>query len=97
MILNLDTSNIQEGMIIKNYRELCKLLNIKITTGKSKILQLKEISRYMDILKTENNNSYIVLEVYDKPIPSNVSSKYTHLIQNILLYYLLYNIILNNI
>ena len=86
MILELNTSNIQEGMIIKNYKELCKLLNLNITTGKSKILQLKEIDRYMDLLK--DKNSYIVLEIYDKPIPSNVSSKYTHLIQNILLYYL---------
>lgn len=86
MILNLDTSNIQEGMIIKNYKELCELLDLKVTTGKSKQIQLKEISRYMDLLK--DNNKYIVLEVYDNPIPSNVNSKYTKFIQNILLFYL---------
>ena len=86
--LVIDTSNIQEGMYIKNYRELCKLLNLNITTGYSKQVQLREISRYMDILKTENNNSYLVLEVYDKPIPNTVNSKYTQFIQNILLYYL---------
>lgn len=86
--LELDTSNIQEGMYIKNYRELCKLLKLDITTGYSKQVQLREISRYMDILKTENNNSYLVLEIYDKPIPNTVNSKYTQFIQNILLYYL---------
>jgi hypothetical protein len=86
--LNINTNNIQEGMYIKNYRELCKLLNLDITTGYSKQVQLREISRYMDILKTENNNSYLVLEIYDKPIPNTVNSKYTQFIQNILLYYL---------
>lgn len=86
--LQLDLSNIYEGMYIKDYRELCKLLNLEITTGYSKQVQLREISRYMDILKTENNNSYLVLEIYDKPIPSNVNSKYTQFIQDILLYYL---------
>ena len=86
--LQLDLSNIYEGMYIKDYRELCRLLNLEITTGYSKQVQLREISRYMDILKTENNNSYLVLEIYDKPIPSNVNSKYTQFIQDILLYYL---------
>ena len=86
MILELDTSKIEEGMLIKNYKELCELLNLKITTGKSKQIQMREIERYMDLLK--DGNSYVVLEIYDKPIPSTVSSKYTKFIQNILLYYL---------
>ena len=86
MILELDTSNIQEGMIIKNYKELCKLLDLPISSGNTKIMQLREIDRYMDLLK--DNNKYIVLEIYDNPIPSNVNSKYTKFIQNILLFYL---------
>lgn len=86
MILHLDTSNIREGMIIKNYKELCDLLNLKVTTGKSRQIQLNEVDRYMDLLK--DGNKYIVLEIYDNPIPSNVNSKYTKFIQNILLYYL---------
>lgn len=86
--LDLDLSQIEEGMIIKNYKELCSLLNLPICTGCSKQTQLREISRYIDILKTENNNSYIVLEIYDNPIPSNVKSKYTQFIQDILLNYL---------
>ncbi len=86
MILELDTSNIQEGMIIKNYKELCKLLNLNITTGKSKQIQLREINRYIDLLK--DNTKYIVLEIYDKPLTSYVNSKYTTLIQDILLNYL---------
>lgn len=86
MILELDTSNIQEGMIIKNYKELCSLLNLNATTGKSKQIQLNEISRYMDYIR--DDNKYIILEIYDSPIPSTVSSKYTKFIQNILLSYL---------
>lgn len=88
MILDLDISNLKENMYIKNYRELCKLLNLNVCTGKSKILQLKEINRYIDLLKDDNTNGYIVLEIYDKPIPHDVHSKYTKFIQNILLYYL---------
>ena len=86
MILELDTSKIEEGMLIKNYKQLCELLNLKVTTGESKQIQMREIERYMDLLK--DGNSYVVLEIYDKPIPSTVSSKYTKFIQNILLYYL---------
>lgn len=86
MILKLNTNNIQEGMIIKNYKELCSLLNIKVTTGKSKQIQLREISRYMDYLR--DDNKYIILEIYNTPIPSTVNSKYTKFIQNILLSYL---------
>lgn len=86
MILDLDTSNIKDGMIIKNYKELCKLLNINTTTGKSKQIQLREINRYIDLFK--DNTKYVVLEVYDKPLPSNINSKYTTLIQAILLNYL---------
>jgi len=84
--LQLDLSNIKEGMYIKNYKELCKLLNLPISSGNTKIMQLREIDRYMDLLK--DNNSYIVLEIYDKPIPSNINSKYTQFIQDILLSYL---------
>lgn len=86
MILKLNTNNIQEGMIIKNYKELCSLLDIKVTTGKSKQLQLKEINRYIDYIR--DDNKYIILEVYDTPIPTTVHSKYTRFIQNILLSYL---------
>ena len=86
--LQLDTSNIKQGMVFKNYKELCFMLGLDVKNGKSKTIQMREIERYMDLLKTENGNSYIVLDVYDKPLPNNVKSKYTYLIQDILLSYL---------
>lgn len=32
----MNIKNLKEGMIIKNYKELCKILEIKITGGYSK-------------------------------------------------------------
>ena len=38
--------NLHEGMVIKNYGELCKLLEIERTGGSSKRAQLKELDTY---------------------------------------------------
>ena len=38
--MNID--NIRTGDRFKNYKELCKTLNEKITNGKSKVIQLKD-------------------------------------------------------
>lgn len=62
-----DLSNISEGMIIKNYRELCKLLNIKEKAGDSKKAQLKEIERYIKFKKKKYE--FIIEEIYEDPLP----------------------------
>lgn len=88
-MLNINTDKLKENMYIKNYKELCNILNLNITTGKSKIIQLQEISRYIDYIK--DKQGFIILEIYDKPIPSHNNSKYIKFIQNILLSYLANN------
>ena len=47
--MNID--NLKEGMIIKNYKELCKLLKIKPVGGSSKKAQLKELAMFVDYEK----------------------------------------------
>ena len=44
----LDTSRLEIGMIVKNYKELCNLLNENPKTGNSKNAQLKEWQRYFE-------------------------------------------------
>ena len=44
----LDTSRLEIGMIVKNYKELCALLNENPKTGNSKNAQLKEWQRYFE-------------------------------------------------
>lgn len=50
-------------MIVNNYKELCCLLDIKVTGGKAKLLQLKDIERYVRFHK--NGNKFIIDEVFD--------------------------------
>ena len=63
---SLELSNIKEGMIVKNYKELCKLLNEKEKTSDSKQAQLKEWERYFKFEK--KGHKYIILEIYDLPL-----------------------------
>jgi uncharacterized protein YqiB (DUF1249 family) len=43
----MDLSRLKERMIVKNYKDMCKLLGEEIKTGKSKQYQLKEWKRYL--------------------------------------------------
>ena len=60
----MDLENITEGLIIKNYKELCGLLNEQIKTGKSKQLQLKDWERYFNYEK--EGNKYIINKIFDE-------------------------------
>jgi hypothetical protein len=58
--MNID--NLKEGMIIKNYKELCKVLEIEPTTSNSKKAQFKELERYINYEK--QGQKIIVKEIY---------------------------------
>lgn len=60
----MNLENIKEGMIIKNYRELCRLLEIEVEAGNSKKAQLKELSRFIKFYK--EGQKFIVEEIYLK-------------------------------
>ena len=55
--------NLKEGLIVKNYKELCSLLGIKPTGGDSKKAQLKELERFIKYHK--EGNKFVVDEIYD--------------------------------
>ncbi|MHC9415443.1 hypothetical protein CYK93_00920 [Clostridium perfringens] len=59
--------NLEVGKPIKNYKELCGLLGIKITSGKSKKLQLEDLERYCVYHK--EGNKFVVDEIYENPLP----------------------------
>ena len=55
--------NLVSGMIIKNYKELCSLLDVPVKVGKSKILQMQDFERYFRYHKVKN--SFVIDEVYE--------------------------------
>lgn len=61
----MEIKKLKNGIIIKNYKELCSLLNIPIKAGDSKKAQLKEFERYCKYRK--DGNSFIIDEVYKIP------------------------------
>lgn len=97
-MVNIDTSKLHPGMIVKNYKELCKILGIEPKTSNSKIRQLKEIEELISYQKS--GHAFIIKEVYDKKTLKFTLSKprdkryknprniYTKYIQHILLQYL---------
>lgn len=63
----IDTSTLVVGMVIKNYKELCAILNEEAKTGKAKQLQLKNWKRYFDWEK--DGQKFIIVDIYDTPLP----------------------------
>ena len=88
---------LKEGQVIKNYKELCKILDLKIEAGNSKIAQMKELERYYKFSK--QGYKIIVEEVYaetklKKDARGNNGKhfmKYDNLMDNILINLLLKN------
>lgn len=79
--------NLKEGMIVKNYPEMCSLLGESVSTGKSKNLQLKNWERYFKSHK--QGHKFIIDEIYDEPLEKEdgrgKSSIYGDLVQLLLL------------
>jgi len=61
------------GQVIKNYKEMCSLLEQEQKTGKSKILQLENLKRYIDLEKEKQK--FIVAEIYTEPLPKEDKRK----------------------
>ena len=79
---------LQKGQIIKNYKELCSLLEIKEVGGNAKKKQLNELQMYCNYSK--DKNKFIINEIYETPIIllDRNNNKYIDLIANILVAYL---------
>lgn len=60
----MNLNNIKPGMRIKNYRELCRLMELPIKTGEAKIKQIKEINEY--ITYDKDKYAFIIKTINDK-------------------------------
>ena len=58
---------LKKGMIIKNYKELCKLLEIEEKEGNSKNAQFKEMARFFRHKKI--GYKLKIMEIYKEPLP----------------------------
>lgn len=61
----MDFSNISEGQIFKNYKELCSSLGEEPKTSNPKNAQIKEWERYFRYSK--KGHKFIIEEIYDVP------------------------------
>lgn len=61
----IDITKIDVGDSFKDYKHMCSSLGLEIKTGKSKILQLEQIRKFIDLEK--DGRSFIVKEIYEKP------------------------------
>lgn len=88
-MVNININNLNKGQTIKNYKELCNILDIKATTGGAKKNQLKELSLYCDFEKV--GNKFIIKEIYKQPtikiddLIKTKNSKYIKLVSDVLL------------
>lgn len=62
----IDTSCLEIGMAIKNYKELCLLLKVQPTTGKAKQLQLEDFGRFFTWEKA--GQKFIITDIYLEPL-----------------------------
>lgn len=93
----MKTEKLSVGMIVKNYKELCILLEVECKTGgDSKKSQLKEIERYINYEK--QGHKFIVKEIYKEPLQlidgrliSSKAATYIDDLELLLLNFLLYN------
>ena len=57
--------NLKVGQVIKNYKELCAVLEIEARNGKGRILNHKEFDRFFEYEK--QGQKYIIKNIYSKP------------------------------
>ena len=79
------------GQEIKNYKELCKILELPEKAGNSKVAQITTLNQFC--LLEKNNHKFLVKEIYDYPLVKEDKrhegnhSLYVTLIESILLNY----------
>lgn len=66
MSLSINTSRLQVGQTVKNYKELCALLGEKESAGNSRKAQLKEFARYFEWEKS--GQKFLITDIYDTPL-----------------------------
>ncbi|MBZ9693385.1 GIY-YIG nuclease family protein [Clostridium sp. M14] len=73
-MINIKIDNLQKGQTIKNYKELCSILDIKhATNGNTKNKQLEELKLYCKYEK--DGNKFVIKEIYKTPIKIDLEVK----------------------
>jgi hypothetical protein len=84
----MNLENLSTGLIVNNYKEMCKLLGEDVKFGNSKKYQLKEWQCYFNFEK--QGNAFVITEIFSKPKPKVdervENSVYTKLIELMLMY-----------
>lgn len=68
IIRDVDTSKIEEGQIVKNYRQMCELLGEERTTGNAKKAQMANWERFFSITKIKGTQKMRIDEIYIEPL-----------------------------
>jgi hypothetical protein len=74
--------NLKEGMVFKNYKELCETLNEKVKYGNSKKSQIDNWKKYFEFKKEKQ--SYTIVEIYDIPKTTTYLEKVELLLLNLM-------------
>lgn len=65
--------SLEIGQVFNKYGDLCSFLNIPEKKGKSKILQMEELQRFIKI--SREGHKIIIEEVYDEPLEKEVKER----------------------
>lgn len=65
----------------KNYKELCGVMDWKITTGKGRPLQLKDLERYC--IYEKQGQKFIIKELFETPLPKEDNKRNSIYAENI--------------
>lgn len=83
----MNLENIVEGLRVKNYKELCELLEVTPLEGNSKKAQIKDWERYFSFIR--DKRAYIITKIFDVPKTSEDKRfKFKNFVDDILLNYL---------
>lgn len=72
----MNLQNLHEGQVVKNYKELCRLLEIEEVSGNSKIIQMRELERLAKIEK--DGHSFTVKELYKNVPEKGIESTFSN-------------------
>ena len=69
--IEINTDNLHEGMELKNYSEMCKVIGDIPCEGNSRVAQKKYWRRFFDWDNV--GQKYVILDVYEDPLPEELS------------------------
>ncbi len=89
-------NRLKVGMVLKNYIEMCKIIEVEPTRGNGRKYHIREFERYCLFAKEDGKHAMTIIDVYGKPLPKIDNrgkhlQKYDDLFDNFILYKLIEN------